>query len=146
VEQTAEEYFAAHIEPWIFPEMRALVTRLLQQGCAVWAVSSSNQWIIRVGMRRFGIVPEHTLPAEVAVEGGVATDRLIRIPSGPGKAEAIREKIAASVDAAFGNTRWDTEMLQLARHPFAINPTSDFEQFARKHKWIVYFPDNVKNL
>jgi phosphoserine phosphatase len=144
VEQAAEEYFAAHIEPWTFPEMRALVAKLVRQGCAVWAVSSSNQWIIRVAMRRFGIT--RILAAEVAIENALVTDRIIRIPSGPGKAEAIREKITASVDAAFGNTRWDTEMLQLARHPFAINPTSDFEQFARKHKWIVYFPDNAKKM
>ena len=143
VERAAEEYFAPHIEPWIFPELRALVARLQQHGCAVWAVSSSNQWIIRVAMRRFGIPPERILAAEVAVESGLITDRLIRVPSGPGKAEAIREKIGPAVDAAFGNTRWDAEMLQLARHPFAINPTRDFEQFARRHSWTIYLPDSA---
>jgi phosphoserine phosphatase len=141
VERAAEQYFAAHIEPWIFPEMRELTQRLAQQGCAVWAVSSSNQWIIRVGMRRFGIAPQRILAAEVAIENQVVTDRLIRIPTGPGKAAAIREKIGERVDAAFGNTRWDAEMLQMAHHPFAINPTSDFEQFARKNKWTVYVPE-----
>lgn len=140
VERAAEEYFAPAIEPGIFPEMRALVTGLRQQGCAVWAVSSSNQWIIRVAMRRFGIPPERILATELAVENGVITDRLIRIPCGPGKADAIREKIGESVDAAFGNTRWDAEMLQLSRHPFAVNPNPDFEQYARKHDWPVYFP------
>ena len=146
VERAAEEYFAPHVEPGIFPEMRMLVARLQQQGCAVWAVSSSNQWIIRVAMRRFAIPPERILPAEVAVEKGVITDRLIRIPTGPGKAEAIEETIRGTVDAAFGNTRWDAAMLKLARHPFAINPTADFEQLARKNKWTVYFPDSAKNL
>ncbi|MGE5207527.1 MAG: HAD family hydrolase, partial [Chlamydiota bacterium] len=131
VERAAEDYFAPHIEPWIFPEMRALVAGLLHRDCAVWAVSSSNQWIIRVAMRRFGIPLERILATEVAVENGLITDRLLRVPSGPGKAEAIREKIGSAVDAAFGNTRWDAEMLQLARRPFAINPTTDFEQFAR---------------
>lgn len=145
-EGAAEEFFAARIEPSIFAEMRTLVGRLQEQGCAVWAVSSSNQWLIRVGMRRFGIPPERILAAEVAVNNGVVTDRLIRIPCGPGKAEAIREKVGGSVDAAFGNTRWDAEMLQMARHPFAINPTSDFEQFARKNEWAVYFPDGARNL
>jgi HAD superfamily phosphoserine phosphatase-like hydrolase len=146
VERAAEEYFAPHVEPWIFSEMRALVAGLQKSGCDVWAVSSSNQWIIRVAMRRLAIPPERILAAEVAVENGLITDRLIRIPSGPGKAEAMREKIGDSVDAAFGNTRWDAEMLQLARHPFAINPTSDFEQFARQNRWIVYFPDGARNL
>ncbi len=146
VEHAAEEYFAPHVEPGIFPEMRMLVTRLQQQGCAVWAVSSSNQWIIRVAMRRFAIPSERILAAEVAVEKGVITDRLIRIPTGPGKATAIREKIRGTVDAAFGNTRWDAEMLKLARHPFAINPNPDFEQLARKSKWTIYFPDSARNL
>ncbi len=142
VESAAEEYFAPYIEPGIFPEMRALDSALQQQGCAVWAVSSSNQWIIRVAMRRFGIPAQRILAAEVAVENGVVTDRLIRIPSGPGKADAIRERIGDSVDAAFGNTRWDTEMLQLSRYPFAINPNPDFEQYARKRDWPVYFPNS----
>lgn len=146
VENAAEEFFATRIEPSIFAEMRTLVARLQEQGCAVWAVSSSNQWLIRVGMRRFAIPPERILAAEVAVNNGVVTDRLIRIPTGPGKAEAIRKDVGASVDAAFGNTRWDAEMLQMARYPFAINPTSDFEQFARKNEWTVYFPDSVRNL
>lgn len=146
VEHAAEEFFAAHIEPSIFPEMRTLVGRLQEQGCAVWAVSSSNQWLIRVGMRRFGIPPERILAAEVAIRNGIITDRLIRIPSGPGKAEAIREKVGSSVDAAFGNTRWDAEMLQMARHPVAINPTPDFEEFARQEEWTVYFPDGSRNL
>jgi phosphoserine phosphatase len=146
VEQAAEEYFAPNIGPWIFAEMRALVARLQEQSCAVWAVSSSNQWIIRVAMRRFGIPPERILAAEVAVENGVITDRLIRIPSGPGKAQAIREKIPQTVDTAFGNTRWDAEMLQLARRAYAINPSPDFEQFAGKNAWTVYFPDSARNL
>lgn len=140
VERAAEEYFTPYIEPGIFPEMRALVSGLQEQGCAVWAVSSSNQWIIRVAMRRFSIPVERILAAEVAVQNGVITDRLVRIPSGPGKADAIRERIADSVDAAFGNTRWDAEMLQLSRYPFAVNPTPDFEQYARKRDWPVYFP------
>ena len=146
VECAAEEFFKPNIEPGIFPEMRALVARLHERGCAVWAVSSSNQWIIRVAMLRFDIPPERILAAEVAVENGIITGRLIRIPSGPGKADAICAKIGPAVDAAFGNTRWDAEMLQLARHPFAINPNPDFEQFARKHKWTVYFPDGARNL
>lgn len=145
-EGAAEEFFAARIEPSIFAEMRTLVGRLQEQGCAVWTVSSSNQWIIRAGMRRFGIPPERILAAEVAVNGGLITETIIRIPCGPGKAEAIRQKVNTSVDAAFGNTRWDAEMLQMARHPFAINPTSDFEQFARKNEWAVYFPDGARNL
>jgi hypothetical protein len=41
--------------PRFFPEMRELVERLRQSGCDVWAVSSSCLWVIRSGMRYFGI-------------------------------------------------------------------------------------------
>jgi len=51
VQQAADEFFKTGIAPNIFPEMRELVTKLLKSGCDVWAVSSSNQWVIRSGMR-----------------------------------------------------------------------------------------------
>ena len=49
------------------------------------------------------------------------------------------------MDAAIGNTRWDAEMLQVARHAFAINPTQDFEQYASQNSWSIYFPAYAKN-
>src|ERR1019366_7927842 len=55
VQQAADTYFAQEIAPNIFPEMRELVQRLRESGCDVWAVSSSNQWVIRSAMRYFGI-------------------------------------------------------------------------------------------
>src|SRR5271166_576585 len=50
VQQACDEYFAPNILPNIFPEMRELVQRLQVSGCDVWAVSSSNQWVIRSAM------------------------------------------------------------------------------------------------
>src|ERR1700727_2565141 len=90
----------------IFPEMRELVRRLQQNGCEVWAVSSSNEWVIRAGMRHFGIPESRILAAKVELDHGIITDRLIRLPSGPGKAEALRENVGKEIDDAFGNSRW----------------------------------------
>ena len=73
VQQAADAYFARAIAPNIFPEMRELVQRLRAAGCDVWAVSSSNQWIIRAAMTHFGIPKNRILAAEVAVEE-VATE------------------------------------------------------------------------
>ena len=91
VQQAADAWFPQGIAPTIFPEMRALVRRLRDDGCDVWAVSSSNLWVIRAGMPYFEIPPDRILAAETAVENGTILDRLIRMPSGPGKSEAIRE-------------------------------------------------------
>jgi HAD superfamily phosphoserine phosphatase-like hydrolase len=145
VQQACDTFFAQAIAPNIFPEMRELVHRLRASGCDVWAVSSSNQWIIRSGMRSFGIPQNLILAAEVAVENGTITDRLIRVPSGPGKPEAIRSVLKSSPDSvpdcAFGNAIWDREMLAMSRHPFAINPNPDLKEIALADGWTVYQPD-----
>ncbi len=71
VQQACDTYFAQAIAANIFPEMRELVGRLRESGCDVWAVSSSNQWIIRSAMRFFGIPQNRILAAEAAVENGI---------------------------------------------------------------------------
>jgi len=143
VQQACDTYFPQAIAPNIFPEMQELVHRLRQSGCDVWAVSSSNQWIIRSGMRSFGIPQNRILSAETAVENGVVLDRLIRVPSGPGKPEAIRSVLQSPPDCAFGNAIWDREMLAMSKTPFAINPNPDLKALALSNGWTVYQPDST---
>jgi phosphoserine phosphatase len=140
VQQAADKYFALGVAANIFPEMRDLVRRLHESGCDVWAVSSSNQWIIRSGMRLFGIPEDRILAAEVVVEQGMITDRLVRVPSGPGKVEAIQSAISVPPDCAFGNAIWDREMLAISKHPFAINPNPNLREIAVANHWTVYEP------
>jgi phosphoserine phosphatase len=140
VQQACDAYFPDAIGRNIFSEMRGLVQRLRASGCDVWAVSSSSQWIIRSAMRSFGIPPNRILAAEVAVENGVISDRLIRVPSGPGKPEAIRSVLQSPPDCAFGNAIWDREMLAMSRHAFAINPNPDLKEIAIANGWTVYQP------
>ncbi len=141
VQHAADTYFALAVEANIFPEMRALIDQLHAQACDVWAVSSSNQWIIRSAMRTFGIPANRILAAEAVVENGIVTDRLVRVPSGPGKVEAIRSAINSAPDCAFGNAIWDREMLGLARHAFAINPNPNLREVALANGWTIYQPN-----
>jgi HAD superfamily hydrolase (TIGR01490 family) len=140
VQSAASQYFERYMEPQIFPEMRDLVNGLRESGCDIWAVSSTNEWVIRAAMKHFGIPDNRILAAKVQVEQGVITDRLVRIPTGEGKPRAIREVVQGDLDAAFGNSRWDVAMLEIARHPFAINPNPDLEEVARGREWTIYFP------
>jgi HAD superfamily phosphoserine phosphatase-like hydrolase len=128
-----------------FPEMQELVGRLHENGCEVWAVSSSNEWVIRVGMTAFGIAEDRILATKVEVENGVITGRLVRIPSGPGKPKALREVVKKEIDAAFGNSRWDGDMLAMAKHAFAVNPNPDLAAAARERGWTIYFPDGARD-
>jgi len=142
--EAAARFFDQFFDAQIFPEMRELVRRLQENGCEVWAVSSSNEWVIRAAMKRFGIPESRVLAAKVEIEGGIATDRLIRVPSGPGKPEALREAVGKGIAAAFGNSRWDVEMLAMAKHAFAVNPNPDLESTAREQGWRIYFPEGAR--
>ena len=124
--------------------MRLLVRQLIAQECDVWAVSSTNDWVIRAGMRHFGISRDHVLAASVEIENMRISDRLVRIPSGPGKPQAILDVVKKKPDAAFGNSRWDVDMLKLASHPYAINPNPDLEKLAEERGWGLYFPTAVR--
>jgi len=143
VQRAATRFFDLNFVDSIFSEMKELVHRLQAQGCDVWAVSSTNEWVIRAGMRHFAIARDHILAAAVAIDNRRVTDQLLRVPSGDGKPKAIREVLKRDPDAAFGNSRWDIDMLAIARHPFAVNPNPDLEQAARQRGWNIYFPDGT---
>jgi len=139
----ATEFMTSRFPGHVFPEMKKLVHQLREQGCDIWAVSSSNEWVIRAGMKQFDISENRILAAKVEIDNGIVTDRLVRIPSGPGKPEALREVVRKEIGAAFGNSRWDLEMLAMAKHAFAVNPNADLEAAAQQHRWNIYFPDGT---
>jgi len=140
----AGEFMEHAFSSRIFPEMQELVSRLQGNGCDVWAVSSSNEWVIRAGMKAFGILEDRILATRVELANGFITDRLVRIPSGPGKPKALREVVKKDIGAAFGNSRWDADMLAIARHAFAVDPNPDLEAAARERGWTIYFPDEIR--
>src|SRR5271165_1943631 len=53
----AREYFAENCVGRIFGEMKRLIAELRASGCEVWAVSSTNEWVIREAMPHVGIDP-----------------------------------------------------------------------------------------
>ena len=138
MQRATDEFFELGIAPGIFPEMSELVHRLSAAGTDVWAISSSNHWIIRSAMRVFGVPQGHVLAAEAAVENGIIVDRIVRVPSGPGKPQALREALASPPDCAFGNSLWDLEMLEMVKHPFAINPNPKLKDIALARNWTIY--------
>lgn len=137
----AARFFKEVVQPRIFPEMLELTRRLNDAGCELWAVSSTNDWVVVEGVRQFGIPAERVLAAGVHFENSHATDRLIRVPTDEGKAVAVREVIGRPIDAAFGNSVHDAAMLEIGRHAFAVNPNPDLEELAHAKGWTVYHPE-----
>jgi phosphoserine phosphatase len=140
IRSLAREFFSAVVEPRIFPEMPELTRRLAEGGCDVWAVSSTNNWVIEEAVARFAIPADHVLAACVEIVNGCASQRLLRVPTDELKATAIGEVVRRPVDAAFGNSIHDLAMLEMTPHPFVINPTTAMEKIARERNWTVYKP------
>jgi phosphoserine phosphatase len=140
--RAAARYFATQIEAHIFPEMEALVGELRSAGAELWAVSSTNNWVIEEGVRRFGIPAERVLAACVHVHDGLISSDLIAVPTDEGKAEALR-RTAVHPEEVFGNSIHDCAMLAMAERAFPVNPTPALAEAAAQRGWAVYYPAAV---
>jgi len=136
----ASRYFNEFVRPRIFPELASLVAALRQAGTELWAVSSTNRWVIEEGVREFGIAPNRILAADVQVANGVITDQLIDVPTDEGKARALRCVGLDRPDAVFGNSIHDLAMLELAQHPFPVNPSPALIAAAAQRGWGYFRP------
>jgi len=134
------EYFHATVEAHIFREMRELVAQLRAGGTDIWAVSSTNNWLIEEAVRDFGIPVERVLAARVRVKAGLITSELIDVPTDEGKAISLARAGVASPDAVFGNSIHDAAMLAIARRAFPVNATPALLQIAGDKGWPVYYP------
>jgi phosphoserine phosphatase len=135
-----EKFWTTRVAARVFPAMQELVGRLMDDGCEVWAVSSTNEWVIKAGCCRFRISEERVLAASVHIINGRATDQLIRVPTDAGKARVIREAIGRQPDAVFGNSVHDQAMLEAAKQAYAVNPNDDLRRVAVERGWTVYDP------
>ena len=142
--RAAREFFAERIERNIFPEMLALVERLRAKGVDIWAVSSTNDWVIEEGVRRFGIGPERVLAACVEVKDGLVTGSLRDVPTDEGKVASLARVGVTVPDAVFGNSVHDAAMLAIARRAFPVNPSAALAERSAREGWAVYYPASVE--
>jgi phosphoserine phosphatase len=142
--RAAKVFFEARVERNIFPEMLALVGELRGKNVDIWAVSSTNNWVIEEGVRRFGIPAERVLAARVEVKDGVVTDLLRDVPTDEGKVASLRRVGVTAPDAVFGNSVHDQAMLEIARRAFPVNPTPGLVERSATQGWPVYYPGSVE--
>ena len=141
--RAAKTFFSSQVEPNIFPEMKELVAELQRKGAEIWAVSSTNNWVIEEGVQRFGIPPERVLAASVQVKDGVVTDMILDVPTDAGKVAALARVGVITPDAVFGNSVHDAAMLEIARRAFPVNPTPELAERSVQEGWPVYYPASV---
>ncbi|HEY0162389.1 MAG TPA: HAD-IB family phosphatase [Edaphobacter sp.] len=141
--RAAREFFREKIERNIFPEMLQLINELREKGVDIWAVSSTNDWVIEEGVQRFGIPAERVLSARVEVKNGVVTDVLRDVPTDEGKVASLNRSGITTPDAVFGNSIHDAAMLEIARRAFPVNPTAALIDKSNREGWTVYYPASV---
>lgn len=139
----ASRYFTKHVRPHVFAEIAALVAALRKANVELWAVSSTNKWVVAEGVRDFGIPEERVLAAEVRVVDGNITTELVDVPTGPAKASALQRVGIPRPDAVFGNSLHDLAMLEIAAHPFPVNPSLGLLEECAKRGWGYFRPSEV---
>jgi len=138
--KAAARYFNEFVRPRIFAEMTALIATLRQAGTELWAVSSTNKWVVSEGVRDFGIPEERVLAAEVAVKNGIITSELVDVPTDEAKAIALERAARPHPDAVFGNSIHDLAMLDIAVRAFPVNPSPALLEVAAKRGWGYFRP------
>ena len=145
----AAEFFATRIEQNIFPEMLELVRTLQARGTDIWAVSSTCDWVIEEGVRRFGIPASRVLSARVSVAADIVTDILLDVPTDEGKVASLARAGITAPHVIFGNSVHDAAMLAIARSlkgsggAFPVNPSPALLERSAQQGWPVYYPASV---
>jgi len=144
--EAAARYVSKFVQPRIFTEMAALVAALRKTGVELWAVSSTNKWVVAEGLREFGISEDRVLAAEVRVADGLITSELLDVPTDEGKAATLARFGMPHPDAVFGNSIHDLAMLKIARNAFPVNPSPALIEAAAKHGWGYFRPEAAEGV
>lgn len=142
----AARYVKEFVHPRVFPEMASLLAKMREAGVELWAVSSTNRWVVAAGVREFGIPEERVLAAEVRVDAGLISSDILDVPTGDGKAETLKRVGLTAPDAVFGNSIHDLAMLEIARHAYPVNPSPALLKAAGKNGWGYFRPEAAEGV
>ena len=140
VRRAARTFFQQRFERFIFPEMLTLAQQLFASGAEIWAVSSTNTWVVEEGSARFGIPAERVLAAKTRVADHLITPELLDVPTGQGKVDSLRRARVEHPGVVFGNSIHDAAMLSIAGHAVAIHPSAELRAYATQESWTIHMP------
>jgi len=140
----AARYVNKYVQPRVFAEMAALVGALIHAGVEIWAVSSTNKWVVAEGVRDLGIPEERILAAEVRVVAGLITTEILDVP--PTKARPRPSRVWSHLPrCGVRNSVHDLAMLQIARNAFPVNPSPALLEAAAKNGWGYFQPEAAED-
>jgi len=144
--EAAAQYVREFVRPNVFTEMHSLLNNLRRAGVEIWAVSSTNHWIVCEGVRALEIPEDHVVAAQVRVDAGIICNELVDVPTDEGKAASLVRIGRPNPDAVFGNSIHDLAMLKVARNPFPVNPSPALLEAAAQNGWGYFMPQDVEGL
>ena len=142
--EAAARYVSEFVRPRVFAEIESLLDLLRSKGVELWAVSSTNKWVVSEAVGALGIPESRVLAAEVSVQQGIIGSDLVDVPTDEGKADALKRVGLAQPDAVFGNSIHDLAMLEIARHAFPVNPSPALLEAAAKNGWGYFRPGTAE--
>ena len=144
LQEAATRYVNEFVRQRVFAQVAGLVEKLRAAGVELWAVSSTNKWVVTAGVAPFGIPESRVLAAEVEVVGGLIGSRLVDVPTDESKATALLRVGLPHPDLVFGNSIHDLAMLEIAKTACPVNPSPALLQAARKHGWRYFRPSEAE--
>ena len=139
LEELAEECFQIMIKPQIYPKVPALIQKVLDSGCPVSVLTSTNRIIATPLANHLGI-PE-VMATEIEVVDGICTGNMSgEYCSEYGKvlrAEAFCEKhnIELSDVVYYGDNYADRFVLDAVGFPRPVNCSHALKEYAREKGW-----------
>lgn len=138
IERVAEE-FAEIDAPRVYKEMQREITqRRVEEKAVLAMISGSPHVFVRALAMRLGF--------DIAVGSYIPTKAGVYHPHRPGQSKDRDKHIYASgivrklgvgafVASAYGDTMSDLSVLEIAREPVAVNPTSRLREIALERRW-----------
>ena len=140
----AARYFNELVRPHIFTEVAALVAKLRKANVELWAVSSTNKWVVSEGVRDHSASPKSACwPPKSKSSMASSPANSSMFPPAPQRPQRFAASAFPHPDAVFGNSLHDLAMLEIAAHPFPVNPSSALLEECAKRGWGYFRPREV---
>ena len=137
----AEEIYALHIQPKLWPETVDLTREHLDKGHEVWLISATPQLVGQVIASRLGLTG--ALGTVLETEDGRFTGNLIGNVVHAGEKAVVAEALCRErgVDLAdcwaYSDSSNDIPLLSLVGNRVVVNPDAKLEHHARQQGWAI---------
>lgn len=134
----AHDFFESTLQGLLYATAVDVIRKHQSDGREVMLISNTTDIIIKEIAQHLGVSSFACTTLEI--EGGHYTGKVIQIMYGSQKVEAVRRLLNERHSKntwAYSDHVSDLELLSLAEHPVAVNPTPALSRAARKRGWTV---------